>query len=222
MHRIAVCIPCLNEAASIRTVIRSFREALPESEIYVCDNGSTDQSAEIALQEKAHLIVEPRKGKGFVIRRLFRDIDADIYVLVDGDDTYDAAISPVMVKKMLTDGIDLVNGVRIKDQGSEVYRLGHQFGNRVLTKIVRMLFGDRIQDMLSGYKVLSRRFVKSFPSMSGGFEIEIRRKSLFTLLTLIYRSPIFPDNTGHVPKAPSASSIPFRMGFVFLCRSFLF
>jgi glycosyltransferase involved in cell wall biosynthesis len=169
--RIAVLIPCYNEEQSIAKVVRDFRAALGEATIYVYDNASDDRTAEIARQAGAVVRFEPIRGKGNVIRRMFADVDADVYVMVDGDDTYDAAAAPRLVERLLTDGLDLVTAVRIAEQG-EAYRMGHRFGNRLLTGVVAQLFGDRFSDMLSGYRVFSRRFVKSFPTLAGGFEIE--------------------------------------------------
>ncbi len=169
--RIAVLIPCYNEEQSIAKVVRDFRAALGEATIYVYDNASDDRTAEIARQAGAVVRFEPIRGKGNVIRRMFADVDADVYVMVDGDDTYDAAAAPRLVARLLTDGLDLVTAVRVAEQG-EAYRMGHRFGNRLLTGVVAQLFGDRFSDMLSGYRVFSRRFVKSFPTLAGGFEIE--------------------------------------------------
>lgn len=168
---IAVIIPCYNEAAAIATVVADFRAALPGATVYVYDNNSTDGSAGIARAAGAVVRTEPRQGKGFVVRRMFADIEADIFVMVDGDDTYEAAAAARMVRRMTDEGLDVVNGVRVPvTQG--VYRPGHAFGNRMLSTMVRTLFGQGYRDMLSGYRVFSRRFVKSFPVMSIGFEIE--------------------------------------------------
>jgi len=168
---IAVIVPCFNEAMSIAKVTRDFYEALPGATVYVYDNNSTDGSAEIARKAGAVVRREPRQGKGVVVRRMFADIEADLFVMVDGDDTYEAAAGPRMVRRMLEEGLDMVNGVRVPVSGG-VYRPGHEFGNRMLSSIVRFLFGRGNRDMLSGYRVFSRRFVKSFPAMSTGFEIE--------------------------------------------------
>lgn len=168
---IAVLIPCYNEAAAIGKVVEDFRQALPEAKIYVYDNNSTDQTAELARQAGASVRREPRQGKGHVVRRMFADVDADIFVMVDGDDTYDASVAPQMVTRAVQEGLDLVNGVRIA--GSQTaYRPGHKLGNQVLSGLVRFIFGRGATDMLSGYRVFSKRFVKTFPMMSRGFEIE--------------------------------------------------
>lgn len=169
--RIVVLIPCYNEALTIGKVIADFRLALPQATIYVYDNNSADGTREIALAAGAIVRSEPIQGKGNVVRRMFRDVEADFYIMADGDDTYDASIAPNMLQLAIDGLYDLVNCVR-KDTEQEAYRLGHRVGNQLLTGMVRHIFGDRIQDMLSGYKVLSRRFVKSFPALSGGFDTE--------------------------------------------------
>jgi len=169
--RIAVLIPCYNEALTIGKVIADFRLALPQAAIYVYDNNSVDGTREIALAAGAIVRSESVQGKGDVVRRMFRDVEADFYIMADGDDTYDASIAPSMLRLALDGPYDLVNCVR-KDTEQKAYRLGHRFGNQLLTGMVRHIFGDRIQDMLSGYKLLSRRFVKSFPALSGGFDTE--------------------------------------------------
>lgn len=169
---IAVLIPCYNEGLTIGAVVKEFQTALPGATIYVYDNNSTDDTVVVASQAGAQVYHEEMQGKGHVVRRMFRDIEADLYILVDGDDTYDAAMAPEMVDIALEGPYDLVNGVRVSTAFDASYRKWHRLGNRLLTGAVRILFGNRIIDMLSGYKVLSRRFVKSFPAQSGGFEIE--------------------------------------------------
>jgi hypothetical protein len=168
---VAVLIPCYNEAAAIGKVVSDFRAALPGAEIFVYDNNSTDGTAETAAAAGAVVRREPRQGKGHVVRRMFADIDADIFVLVDGDDTYDAASAPLMVDRLVTEGLDLVNGVRVAGTNL-AYRPGHALGNKALSGLVRAVFGRGATDMLSGYRVMTRRFVKSFPMASQGFEIE--------------------------------------------------
>lgn len=168
---VAVLIPCFNEAASIGAVVRGFRAALPGAEIYVFDNNSTDESRRLAAEAGAIVRAEARQGKGNVVRRMFADVDADVYLLVDGDGTYDAPSAPRLVATLLEGGYDMVSGVR-KAAGTGSYRPGHVFGNRLLSAIVGRIFGRRIADLLSGYRALSRRFVKSFPALSPGFEIE--------------------------------------------------
>ncbi len=184
-HRVAVLVPCFNEQAAIPVVVRAFRAALPDAAIYVYDNNSSDGTAAAARQAGALVRTERLQGKGNVIRRMFADIDADAYVLVDGDDTYDAASAPAMVELLLRDGLDMVNGARVSEVQA-AYRPGHRFGNRVLTGLVTGIFGNRVSDMLSGYRVFSRRFVKSFPALSGGFETETE----FTIHALELRMPI--------------------------------
>jgi glycosyltransferase involved in cell wall biosynthesis len=168
---VAVLIPCFNEAAAIADVVQSFRAALPDAKVYVYDNNSADDTS--ARAEAAGAIVrrEARQGKGHVVRRMFADIDADIYVLVDGDGTYEAAAAPAMVARLRNENLDMVTGVR-QHQHSAAYRPGHVFGNALLTGLVSRLFGAKLSDMLSGYRVFSRRFVKSFPALAGGFETE--------------------------------------------------
>lgn len=170
-RRIAVLIPCYNEELTIDKVVADFKRALPKAEIYVYDNNSKDATARVASAAGAFVRRETRQGKGQVVRRMFSDIDADIYVLVDGDDTYDAEAVPSFIKRLLTDRLDFVNGARLSDS-SDAYRRGHRLGNIVLNKIVSDIFGRQFDDMLSGYKVFTHQFVKSFPAMSQGFEIE--------------------------------------------------
>jgi glycosyltransferase involved in cell wall biosynthesis len=169
--RVAVLIPCYNEALTIAKVVTDFRAAVPEAAIYVYDNNSADGTAEAARAAGAIVRAETMQGKGHVVRRMFRDIEADLYLIVDGDDTYDAALAPSMVALALAEGFDLVNYVRREIEDAS-YRRGHRFGNQLLTGIVRKIFGDQIKDMLSGYKLLSRRFVKSFPALADGFDTE--------------------------------------------------
>jgi len=169
--RVAVLAPCLNEEAAIAKVVRDFQAALPGAAIHVFDNGSTDDT--VAVAEAAGAIVhrEPQRGKGNVVRRMFADVDADIYVLVDGDDTYDAAAAPEMIALVRREKLDMVTGLR-RHEAAAAYRPGHQFGNRLLTGTAAFVFAIGLGDMLSGYRVMSRRFVKSFPALSTGFEIE--------------------------------------------------
>jgi glycosyltransferase involved in cell wall biosynthesis len=168
---IAVLLPCYNEAGGIAKVIEDFRRALPMASIYVYDNNSSDDTVQIALDAGAIVRREPRQGKGHVVRRMFADIEADIYLMCDADDTYEASAAGGLVEALRTQGLDMVVGARQQEkQGT--YRPGHEFGNWMLSVLVRKIFGDQFRDMLSGYRVFSRRFVKSFPVMSGGFEIE--------------------------------------------------
>jgi glycosyltransferase involved in cell wall biosynthesis len=169
--RIAVLVPCFNEEAAIASVVADFRKALPSAEIFVYDNNSSDRTIAVARDAGALVRSEKRQGKGHVVRRMFADVDADIYVLVDGDATYDAASVPRMIDTLLSDHLDMVVGLRI-DQAEAAYRAGHRAGNRLLTGFLSSVFGKAFTDILSGYRVFSRRFVKSFPVLSDGFEIE--------------------------------------------------
>jgi glycosyltransferase involved in cell wall biosynthesis len=168
---IAVLIPCHNEEAAITKVVKDFRAALPTAIIYVYDNNSTDRTMELARAAGARVFQETIQGKGNVVRRMFSDIEADVYVLVDGDDTYLAESAAQMVEQLLEERLDMLNGTRVTEIVA-AYRPGHRFGNTMLSGMVRKAFGSRIKDMLSGYRVFSRRFVKSFPALSSGFEIE--------------------------------------------------
>lgn len=169
--RIAVLVPCYNEEAAVATVVADFRKALPSAEIYVYDNNSRDRTTAVAREAGAIVRSERRQGKGHVVRRMFADIEADVYVLVDGDATYDAPSAPAMIDRLLDDHLDMVVGLRV-DQVQAAYRLGHRTGNRMLTGFLSSTFGHAFKDILSGYRVFSRRFVKSFPVLSDGFEIE--------------------------------------------------
>lgn len=168
---IAVLVPCYNEAITIAEVVDAFRKALPQARIFVYDNNSQDETAAVAARAGAIVRTEIRQGKGHVVRRMFSDVEADVYVLVDGDATYEAAAAPRLVARLLAGPYDKINGARIHE-AQAAYRPGHVLGNRMLSGLVSWLFGAQSRDMLSGYKVLSRRFVKSFPATSGGFEIE--------------------------------------------------
>jgi len=169
--QIAVLVPCFNEEAAVATVVADFRKALPQAAVYVYDNNSRDRTATVAREAGAVVRAERRQGKGHVVRRMFADIDADIYVLVDGDATYDAASAPRMIEMIATERLDMVVGLRV-DQNKAAYRIGHRTGNLLLTRFLADVFGQSFKDILSGYRVFSRRFVKSFPILSGGFEIE--------------------------------------------------
>ena len=169
--RVAVLVPCYNEEAAITKVVEDFRAALPGAVVYVYDNNSKDQTVARASAAGAVVRNETRQGKGNVVRRMFADIEADIYVLVDGDDTYDAGASPRMIAQMISDGADLLTARRIHTDAA-AYRTGHLLGNRMLTGLTALLFNVHLSDMLSGYRVFSRRFVKSFPFTAEGFAIE--------------------------------------------------
>jgi len=171
--RIAAIVPCYNEEAAVGTVVRDLRAAVPDMDIYVYDNRSTDRTAEVAQAAGAIVRTETRPGKGNVVRRAFADIDADIYVMIDGDDTYDASALPAMIELLQSGPLDHVLGVRRQEAHEpSAYRPGHEQGNRMFNRLVGWLFGEQVTDMLSGYRVFSRRFVKSFPALSREFEIE--------------------------------------------------
>jgi len=169
--KIAVLLPCYNEEAAIGQTVRDFRVALPDATVFVYDNNSEDRTMEVAAAAGAVVRRERIQGKGNVVRRMFADIDADVYVMADGDATYDAASAPALILRLLGEQFDMIVGSRIS-QAELAYRRGHRFGNALLTGMLARLFGRSFSDILSGYRVFSRRFVKSFPSLSSGFEIE--------------------------------------------------
>ncbi|MFY8092061.1 MAG: glycosyltransferase family 2 protein [Niveispirillum sp.] len=206
---IAVLVPCYNEEASIEAVVRDFKEALPTATIYVYDNNSKDRTSEIARAAGAVVRREPLQGKGNVVRRMFADIEADVYVMVDGDDTYHAPSAGKLVAKLLDEKLDMVNGARVTDW--ENYRAGHRLGNIMLTTLVTMVFGKRTDDLLSGYRVFSRRFVKSFPVLAGGFEIETE----LVVHALEMSMPLGEVETPYKDRAPGSVSklSTFRDGF---------
>lgn len=171
MPRIAVLLPCYNEEAAIAQTIAGFRDVLPHATIYVYDNNSRDRTVDVARAAGAVVRTERMQGKGHVVRRMFADVDADIYVMADGDLTYDPAPAPAMVERLIEDGLDMIVGTRVHE-ATEAYRRGHVLGNRAMTGLLASLFGRSFTDIFSGYRVFSRRFVKSFPALSGGFEIE--------------------------------------------------
>ncbi len=207
--RIAVLVPCYNEEAAIPLVVRDFRAALPEATIYVYDNNSKDRTAEVAAAAGAVVRREPLQGKGNVVRRMFADIEADVYVMADGDSTYHAASAPKMIALMLRDRLDMVVGARV-DTEAAAYRPMHRFGNRLLTGFVAELFGKRFSDILSGYRVFSRRFVKSFPALARGFETETE----LTVHALTLRMPIAEIQTpyGARPEGSFSKLSTYRDG----------
>lgn len=198
---VAVLVPCLNEEAAVGRVVADFRKHLPDALIFVYDNGSTDRTVEMARAAGAIVRSEPLKGKGNVMRRMFADVEADIYVLVDGDDTYDAASAPAMIQRLIDGSLDMVNGAR-EEKSEAAYRRGHRFGNRMLTGLVARFFGERMTDMLSGYRIMSRRFVKSFPALASGFETETE----LTVHALELRMPIAEVMTPYRERPPASSS----------------
>jgi glycosyltransferase involved in cell wall biosynthesis len=170
-YQVAVLVPCFNEERAIAKVVADFRAALPDAALYVYDNNSTDGTVEAARRAGAVVRRETSQGKGHVVRRMFNDVEADVYVLVDGDATYDAPSARIMVSKLVDERLDMVVATRV-DREAAAFRPGHRAGNRLLTGFVTHMFGRSFTDMLSGYRAFSRRFVKSFPILSGGFEIE--------------------------------------------------
>ncbi|SFK66029.1 glycosyltransferase family 2 protein [Falsiroseomonas stagni] len=199
--RIAVLVPCYNEEVAIPRVVAAFRNALPEATVFVYDNNSRDRTRQAALAAGAVVRTERLQGKGHVVRRMLADIEADVYVLVDGDDTYDAAAAPEMIRLLLEERLDMVTGTRITDAVA-AYRPGHRLGNAVLTGVVRLIFGNRISDMLSGYRVFSRRFAKSFPALAAGFETETE----FTVHALELSMPVGEVVTAYRERPPGSAS----------------
>ena len=181
--RIAVLVPCLNEEAAIGQVVTDMKQSLPDATVYVYDNGSSDNTVLRARDAGAVVRIEPQKGKGNVVRRMFADVDADVYVMLDGDGTYDAAAAPHMVSLLINEHLDLVTGNRVEDlQSTNTYRAGHRLGNALFTKSVKTIFKSSCEDVLSGYRVMSRRFVKSFPLDAKGFEVEVEMTAHASLL----------------------------------------
>lgn len=199
--QIAVLVPCRNEEASIAEVVRDFQRYLPAATVYVYDNGSDDETAQVARDAGARVFSEPLVGKGNVVRRMFADIEADIYLMIDGDGTYDISSAPRLIQYLVTNGLDMVNCARVSSD-SAAYRPGHRFGNRALTGLVARVFGKRLSDMLSGYRVLSRRFVKSFPALSTGFEIETE----LTVHALELRVPMAELNAPYITRPRGSAS----------------
>ena len=199
--RVAVLVPCHNEAISVPSVVAEFRAALPRATVYVYDNNSTDDTVARAREAGAVVRHEPRQGKGNVVRRMFADVDADVYVMVDGDATYDAATAPAMVDRLWSEQLDMVVGRRVHDD-ADAYRAGHQVGNRLLTGFLGRLFGRQFADILSGYRVFSRRFVKTFPADATGFEIETE----LSVHALEMRAPLDEVDTPYRARAEGSES----------------
>lgn len=210
-RRIAVILPCYNEEQAIAGVVRDFRKHLPEATIHVFDNNSSDRTAEVAREAGAIVTFVELKGKGNVVRRMFADVEADIYLMADGDETYDASAVGKLVNKLVDDNLDMVVGCRVDEGESENYRRGHRFGNRMLTGSVRRIFGGEFTDMLSGYRAFSRRFVKSFPALARGFEIETE----LTVHALELRMPCGEVDTryGSRPEESESKLSTYRDGF---------
>jgi glycosyltransferase involved in cell wall biosynthesis len=208
--RIAVLVPCFNEEAAVATVVRDFQKSLPSAAIYVYDNNSTDRTTARAREAGAIVRSERRQGKGHVVRRMFADVDADIYVLVDGDATYDAPSAPRMIEALVSGHLDMVVGLRV-DQVAAAYRRGHRTGNWMLTRFLSSVFGHAFKDILSGYRVFSRRFVKSFPVLSDGFEIETE----LTVHTLELALPVAEVETPYYarPEGSFSKLNTWRDGF---------
>ncbi len=201
MMRVAVLVPCHNESVAIAGVVAGFRAALPQAVVYVYDNSSTDDTVAVARAAGAVVRSEPLRGKGNVVRRMFADIEADAYVLVDGDGTYDPAVAPAMLRLLCEGPLDMVTAARVT-AGEAAYRAGHQAGNVVLTRLVAVLFGNRVTDMLSGYRAFSRRFVKTFPALSTGFETETE----FTVHALELAMPIGEVSAAYGDRAAGSVS----------------
>ncbi|HTS42374.1 MAG TPA: glycosyltransferase family 2 protein [Xanthobacteraceae bacterium] len=201
LHQVAILIPCYNEETAIGKVVADFKAAVPGAVVYVYDNNSTDRTVEIATKAGALVRREPRQGKGNVVRRMFADIEADIYVLVDGDATYDAKSAGAMIARLIEDRLDMVVAARV-DREDEAYRSGHRLGNRLLTGFVANVFGATFSDMLSGYRIFSRRFVKSFPVLTGGFEIETE----LTIHALELDLPVAEVNTPYYARPVGSTS----------------
>ena len=200
-YRIAVLLPCHNEAAAVAAVVGAFRAALPAAVVYVYDNNSTDHTVDIARAAGAVVRRETHQGKGYVVRRMFADVDADIYVLADGDATYDAPSACVLITRLIEEQLDMVVGARAgRDEAA--YRRGHRAGNRLLSGFVAYIFGRSFSDILSGYRVFSRRFVKSFPVLSGGFEIETE----LTIHALELQLPVGEVDTPYYARREGSAS----------------
>ena len=199
---VAVIVPCYNEEVSIGQVVTGFRRALPDATIYVYDNNSTDRTAEVAREAGAEVRSETRQGKGNVVRRMFADVDADVFVMADGDNTYHADSAPDLIARLVADDLDMVVGTRLHSTDNGAFRSGHRVGNRLLTTAVNRLFGAQLVDILSGYRVMSRRFVKSFPALSSGFETETE----LTIHALQLRAPIAEVETPYVDRPEGSVS----------------
>ncbi|MAJ90760.1 MAG: glycosyl transferase [Legionellales bacterium] len=170
VYRIAVLLPCFNEEATVANVVKDFKRYIPEALIYVYDNNSSDNTIREAKEAGAIVRCEPSRGKGNVVRRMFADIEADIFIMSDGDGTYDISTSPALVQQLIDEQLDMIVGIRVPEEGA--HRKGHSFGNFIFNKIILFIFEDRYTDVFSGYRIFSKRFVKTFPTLSKGFEVE--------------------------------------------------
>lgn len=208
--RIAVILPCYNEEAAIGQTVAAFRASLPDAVIYVYDNNSRDRTVEVARAAGAIVRGERMQGKGNVVRRMFADVDADIYVMADGDATYDAAAAPAMIERVLAEGLDMVVGTRVHE-AADAYRRGHVLGNRAMTGLLARLFGRSFTDIFSGYRAFSRRFVKSFPVLSAGFEIETE----ISVHALELKMPVGEVETRYLarPEGSASKLSTYRDGF---------
>ncbi len=199
---IAVLLPCFNEEKTIADVVRSFKKVLPDAIVYVYDNNSTDLTIQYAESAGAIVRNETLQGKGNVVRRMFADIEADVYLMADGDGTYDAGKAPVLINELIKNNLDMVSGFRVHSGQSGVFRPGHQFGNKLFTAIITWLFGKQFNDILTGYRAFSRRFVKSFPAISSGFEIETE----LTVHALELKMPVLEIETSYHARPPGSLS----------------
>jgi glycosyltransferase involved in cell wall biosynthesis len=199
--RIAVLLPCYNEEAAISQTVADFRAALPGATVYVYDNNSSDRTVDVALAAGAIVRTERMQGKGHVVRRMFADIEADVYIMADGDATYEAAAAPALIRKLVDEQLDMVVGAR-KSEVEEAYRRGHRLGNKLLTGMLAQLFGRSFSDILSGYRVFSRRFAKSFPVLSSGFEIETE----ISVHSLEMRMPVAEVVTAYAARPEGSES----------------
>lgn len=217
---IAILVPCFNEEHAVAKVVADFRSLFPASVVYVYDNQSTDATVEEARRAGAVVRHERRQGKGFVVQRMLADIEADVYVLVDGDDTYEAAAAPAMVELLIAEQLDMVTGVREPADGAAAYRRGHVLGNRLFTALHRRLFGGGCTDVFSGFRVMSRRFAKSMPVTSEGFEIEAE----MTAHALHVAAPMAELTCGYNerPEGSHSKLRTYRDGFRILLRSMLY
>lgn len=208
--RVAILLPCYNEEAAIAQTIADFRAALPDATVYVYDNNSKDRTAEVAAAAGAIVRTEKMQGKGHVVRRMFADVEADVFVMADGDATYEAAAAPELVAKLIDENLDMVVGAR-KSEVEAAYRRGHRLGNAMLTGMLAWIFGRTFTDILSGYRIFSRRFVKSFPVLSSGFEIETE----ISVHALELRMPVAEKVTAYAarPEGSESKLNTYRDGF---------
>ncbi len=200
-YQVAVLVPCYNEALTIGALVRAFHDSIPHAQVYVFDNNSSDDTVKLARAAGALVRQVPHQGKGNVVRRMFADVEADVYIMVDGDGTYDATVAPQLAARLLSDGLDMLVGSRVSHE-QEAYRFGHRFGNVMLTRCVAMVFGRSFTDMLSGYRIFSRRYVKSFAAHAAGFEIETE----LTVHALELRMPVAEVATAYGARPEGSQS----------------